>query len=76
MTTKAIKNKVIEYFNNADEQVIEAVYKILKLYEDADSKSLMSTLQKKEIDKRSLLFKQGKVSSSTWEEVKKRLRKS
>ena len=76
MTAKAIKNKVIEYINNADEQVIEAVYKILKLYEDADSKSLMSTAQKKEIDKRSLLFKQGKVSTSTWEEVKKRSRKS
>ena len=74
MTSKTIKKKVIEYINHAEDDVIEAVYKILKIYEDADGKSLMTTDQKSEIDRRSLLYKQGKLKTSYWNEVKKRTR--
>ena len=74
MTSKTIKKKVIEYINHAEDDVIEAVYKILKIYEDADGKSLMTTDQKSEIDRRSLLYKQGKLKTSSWNEVKKRTR--
>lgn len=74
MTSKTIKKKVIEYINHAEDNVIEAVYKMLKIYEDSDGKSLMTTEQKSEIDRRSNLFKQGKLKTSGWSEVKKRTR--
>jgi len=74
MTSKALKKKVIEYINHADDNVIEAVYKMLKIYEDSDGKSLMTSEQKSEIERRSALYKLGKVKSSSWEEVKKRSR--
>ncbi len=66
MTSKTIKKKVIEYINHAEDDVIEAVYKILKIYEDAGGNSLMTTDQKSEIDRRSLLYKQGKLKTSSW----------
>lgn len=43
--------------------------------EDDNGKSLMNDSQKTEIDKRSKLYKQGKLKTSSWEEVKKRVRK-
>ena len=37
-------------------------------------KSLMTPDQKSEIERRSLLYKHGKLKTSTWAEVKKRTR--
>ncbi len=74
MSSKILKKKVIEYINRAEDNVIEAVYKMLKIYEDGDSNSLMISEQKSEIEKRSALFKQGKLKTSSWAEVKKRTR--
>ena len=74
MTSKTIRKKVIEYINHAEDDVIEAVYKILSIYEDGEGKSLMTPEQKSEIEKRSLLYKQGKLKTSSWAEVKKRTR--
>ena len=74
MTSKTIKKKVIEYINQAEDNVIEAVYKMLKIYEDSDGKSLMTTDQKSEIERRSALFRQGKLKTSSWTDVKKRAR--
>jgi hypothetical protein len=74
MTTKAIKKKVLEYIDHADDNVLEAIYKMLKIYEDIEGKSLMSIEQKKEIEIRSSLYRQGKVKTSSWSEVKKRTR--
>jgi putative addiction module component (TIGR02574 family) len=69
-----MKKKVIEYINHAEDNVIEAVYKMLKIYEDSDGKSLMTTDQKLEIERRSALFRQGKLKTSSWTDVKKRAR--
>jgi hypothetical protein len=74
MTSKTIKKKVIEYINHAEDNVVEAVYKMLKIYEDSDGKSLMTTDQKSDIERRSALFRQGKLKTSSWTEVKKRAR--
>ena len=74
MTSKAIKKKVIEYINHAEDDVIEAVFKMLKIYEDGGGKSLMTTEQKLEIERRSALFRQGSLKTSSWSEVKKRTR--
>ncbi len=72
MTSKAIKKKVIAYIDHADDNVLEAIYKMLKIYEDNDGKSLMSVAQKKEIETRSALYKQGKIKTTAWSAVKKR----
>lgn len=74
MTSKAIKKKVIEYINHSDDHVLEAIYKMLKIYEDVDNTSLMTSEQKSEIEKRSALYKQGKLKTSSWDDVKKRTR--
>lgn len=76
MTSKTLKKKVIEYINHAEDNVVEAVYKMLKIYEDSDGKSLMSSEQKSEVERRSALLKQGKLKTSSWSDVKKRTRVS
>lgn len=76
MTSKTLKKKVIEYINHAEDNVVEAVYKMLKIYEDSDGKSVMSSEQKSEIERRSTLLRQGKLKTSSWTDVKKRTRTS
>ncbi|MFN7911386.1 MAG: addiction module protein [Bacteroidota bacterium] len=74
MTSKALRKKVIEYINHAEDNVIEAVYGMLKIYEDSDGKSLMTSEQKSEIERRSALYRQGKLKTTSWNELKKRTR--
>ncbi|MGB3080304.1 MAG: addiction module protein [Saprospiraceae bacterium] len=74
MTSKAIREKVIEYISHAEDNVIEAVYTMLKIYEDGESKSLMTSKQKSEIERRSALYRNGKLKTSSWSDVKKRNR--
>jgi hypothetical protein len=74
MTSKTIRKKVIEYITHAEDNVLEAVYKMLKIYEDNDGESLMSQEQKSEIENRSSLYKKGKLKTSSWADVKKRTR--
>ena len=74
MTTTAIRKKVHQYVDEAEEKVLEAIYSMLKLYVDEGSESLMSKEQKAEIDKRGKLYRQGKLKTSSWEEVKQKTR--
>lgn len=74
MTTTAIRKKIHQYVDEAEDKVLEAMYGMLKIYVDAGEESMMSKEQKNEIDKRSKFFRQGKLKTSTWEEVKKRTR--
>ncbi len=74
MTSKAIRKKVIEYLNHAEDNVVEAVYKLLKIYEDGEGESKMSAEQKSVIEERSVQYRQGKLKTDAWSEVKKRTR--
>jgi putative addiction module component (TIGR02574 family) len=47
---------------------------MLKIYEDSDGKSLMTSEQKSEIERRSALYRQGKLKTTSWNELKKRTR--
>ncbi|MBI2966515.1 MAG: addiction module protein [Bacteroidetes bacterium] len=47
---------------------------MLKLYAGDDNQSMLSDEQKKELDRRSKLYHQGKLKASSWEEVKQRTR--
>ncbi len=73
MLANAMRKKVIEYVNHADEKVLEVVYKMLLVYE-GDGSSLMDSEQKDEVTKRSVLLKEGKLKTSTWAEVKAKAR--
>ena len=74
MTAIALRKKVHKYVDDIEENVLEAVYKMLKIYVDDDGESLMNEGQKAEIDKRSKLYHQGKLKTYSWDEVKKRTR--
>ncbi len=76
MTATTLRKKVHQYVDHVEDNVLEAIYNMLKIYVDDDGKSLMSDSQKAEIDKRAKLFKEGKLKTSSWEEVKKRTRLS
>jgi|JI10StandDraft_1071094.scaffolds.fasta_scaffold536035_2 hypothetical protein len=72
MASATIRKKVIDYINNAEDNVLEVVYKMLQMYEEGDGKGLMTKVQKNEIEKRATLLRQGKLKTSSWQEVKKR----
>ena len=74
MTTSSIRKKVHQYVDEAESNVLEAIYNMLKIYVDEDGKSLMSKAQKVEIDKRARDYREGKLKTASWEEVKKRTR--
>ena len=74
MTTSSIRKKVHQYVDEAESNVLEAIYNMLKIYVDDDGKSLMSKTQKVEINKRAREYREGKLKTASWEEVKKRTR--
>ena len=74
MTTSSIRKKVHQYVDEAESNVLEAIYIMLKIYVDDDGKSLMSKEQKVEIDKRARDYREGKLKTASWEELKKRTR--
>ena len=76
MTSEALKKSVIEYLNHADDSVVEAVYEMLQIYEVKEDESLMTNQQKSEIERRSSLFREGKLKTSSWADVKKRTQTS
>lgn len=76
MSTNAVRKKIIEYINHAEDNVVEAIYKMLRIYEEGESKSMMSPEQKSEIDRRATLYRKGKLKSSSWADVKKKARAS
>ena len=72
MVSNTMRKKVIEYVNHADDNVLELVYKMLKMYEGDDDSSLMDKFQKEEVENRSTLLKAGKLKTSLWTDVKKK----
>lgn len=74
MTTTAIRTKVHKYIDEADNDVLEVVYKLLEVYRQSNS-SLLSENQQKEVLKRSVLYKTGKNKVYTVAEARKKLNK-
>jgi putative addiction module component len=74
MTAKSLRKKVHSYIDDIDENVLEAVYNMLRIYVDEDGNSLMSAKQKAEVEKRSIEFRNGKTKSYSWEQVKRKTR--
>lgn len=74
MTATTIRNKVHKYIDEADNSVLEVVYKLLEVYRQSNS-SLLTEEQRKEVLKRSALYKEGKLRGYTLEEVRTRAKK-
>jgi hypothetical protein len=73
MTTTAIRSKVHKYIDEADSDVLEVVYKLLEVYRQSNA-SLLTEEQKKEVLKRSALYKAGKMKGYSLTEVRKRVK--
>lgn len=73
MTTIAIRAKVHKYIDEADNNVLEVVYKLLEVYRQSNS-SLLTDEQQKEVLKRSALYKAGKMKGYSLAEVRKRIK--
>ena len=59
MTTTAIRKKVHQYVDEAEENVLEVVYKVLKL--SLHDTSILTNAQKQELDKTLAEHKAGKL---------------
>lgn len=73
MTTTAIRTKVHKYIDEADNNVLEVVYKLLEVYRQSNT-SLLTNEQQKEVLKRSAQYKAGKIEGYSLAEVKKRIK--
>jgi len=73
MTTTAIRTKVHKYIDEADNNVLEVVYKLLEVYRQSNT-SLLTIEQQKEVLKRSAQYKAGKMKGYSLAEVRKRIK--
>lgn len=73
MTVTAIRTKVHKYIDEADNNVLEVVYKLLEVYRKGNT-SLLTNEQQKEVLKRSAQYKAGKMKGYSLAEVRKRIK--
>ncbi len=73
MTTTAIRTKVHKYIDEADNNVLDVVYRLLEVYRQGN-KSILTNEQQKEVLKRSTSYKAGKIKGYTLTEVRKRIK--
>ena len=73
MTTSAIKLKLHNYIENAEQKKLKAIYTMLES-EIETSTSLLTSTQKKELDFRLDEYMKGKSKSYSWDEVVKKIK--
>ncbi len=73
MTTTAIRTKVHKYIDEADNNVLEVIYKLLEVYRQGNA-SLLTNEQQKEVLKRLAQYKAGKMKGYSLAEVRKRIK--
>jgi predicted metallopeptidase len=70
MTISAIRTKVHKYIDEADIKVLEVVHQLLEVYRQ-NSSGLLTEEQKKEVLKRSALYKAGKTKGYSLSKARK-----
>lgn len=73
MTTIAIRSKLHKYIDEADSDILEVVIKLLEVYRKGNT-SLLTSEQKEEVFKRSVLYKEGKMKGASLREVRNRVK--
>ena len=75
MTTTTLKNRIKAKIDKIkSEELLQAIYVLLDEKEEYSYE--LTSAQKKELDKRIALHKTGQSKSSSWEDVKKRIKKT
>ena len=74
MTTTNIRKKVHQYVDEADNSILEVVYKMLEVYQKSNA-SLLSDEQQEYAVKTSKLYKEGKMKVYSLEETRGRVQK-
>lgn len=69
MTNTAIRKKIHQYVDEAEGNVLEVIYKMLKLYSGEDS-SVITPAQKHELDKTLSEHKAGKLKYYTIDQAR------
>jgi hypothetical protein len=72
MAQTNIRKKVHQYLDEADNNILEVVYKLLEVYRNTNT-SLLSEEQQREVLKRSALYKQGKSEGISLSEARKKI---
>jgi hypothetical protein len=72
MTTTALRTKVHEYIDEADNKVLEVIFKLLEVYRENNS-SMLSQKDQEEMIKRSVHYQTGVESGLSLAEAKKKL---
>ena len=67
MTTSALKQKLHQYIDNAEQRKLKAIYTMLESEMQADT--LLTVEQKKELDFRLDEYMKGKTKSYSWEQA-------
>jgi len=76
MTTGAMKKKVYQYLDAADEHLLHIIYSLLKVYkEDENKENLLTKEQKAELDKTLTAHKAGRLKYHTLESAKRLVNK-
>lgn len=70
MTSSTIRKKVHQYVDDIDNNLLEVVYNMLKIYKHEDDKSFLTKEQKTELDKTLKEHKSGKLKYYTIEQAK------
>ena len=71
MTTTTLRKKVHQYIDDIDNDLLEAVYNILKIYKhDVGEQSLLTKGQKAELDKTLSEHKAGKLKYYSIEQAR------
>lgn len=72
MTTPAIRKKIHQYVDEAEGNVLEVIYKMLKLY-SGEGASALTSAQKNELDKTLADHKAGKLKYYTIEQARSQI---
>ncbi len=75
MTTKAIREKLLNYISSADDKKVKAMYTLLEREIDPVTEDWDEALEQ-ELLGRSESFKNGTAKTYTWEETKKAVKKA
>lgn len=76
MTTKALRTKVHQYIDEANNDILEVIAQLLEVYRQNNHSSVLTKAQQEEVLQRSELYKQGKTKVYTLNEAKEKFKKA
>ncbi|MEI6489544.1 MAG: hypothetical protein WCP52_11320 [Bacteroidota bacterium] len=74
MTTALIRKKIHQYVDEADNSILEVVFKMLEVYQKSNT-SLLSDEQQQYAVKTSKLYKEGKIKGYSLKETRGKVQK-